>query len=455
MQQTNKPRAGVLSSLPVMGMSNPMAGSAGQSPGWVAIEGLKKSFEIEQVPATALEVSDELNLLIVIHPKDLSDKTQYAIDQYIMRGGKVMLFVDPFSRADLAMSSQAQMMGRMPSASSNVAKLFEAWGLKYNSQEIAGDLSTMMRVNAGGQLVSYPYFFTVSGEGISKSTVVSGNLNEILLAEPGKFEFDQSKGLSFEPIIQTSEQSGTANGMMAAYMNPADFSRQLKESKGKIAVAGFVKGGFKSAFTEAPSYDKEEQAPSTPYIAESKSDQVVFVMADVDFMSDGNSVDQMRFAGQIITRLKNDNLNLVFNTADFLGGNDALINIRSSGRISRPFTRVQDIQARAQKKWKAEEEKLSSQLSGLQKKLNELQKQRTDGNILSMSADQQVEIKKFRAEERDVRKKRREVRRNLREDIEDLGFRLKLANLLVVPLLVIGLGVFVFISRQNRMLGGK
>ncbi len=453
MQETNKPKVGVLSSLPVMGGGNPMMG--GSQPGWVAIEALKKNFEVEELSTSVIKISDDIGLMILIHPKELSDKTLYAIDQFVMRGGKLMVFVDPFSRIDLAASgAQARMRGQMPSASSDLKKLFTAWGVKYNSQEITGDLSKMMRVNAGGQLVSYPYFFTITEDGISSKSVVSGKLNELLVAEPGAFTLDEQSKLELEPVLRSTEDSGSANGMMAAYMNPADFARQLKESKSRKNIAGILKGRFSSAFTGLPKYEKDEEGPSA-HLSESASDQVLFLMMDVDFMSDANAVDQMRFGGQVITRLRNDNLNLLLNTADHLGGNEDLINIRGSGKISRPFTKVQEIQKNAQKKWKEEEERLSAQLSELQKKLTSLQKERTDQNVFNLSADQQSEIKKFRAEERQIRKKRREVRRNLREDIEHLGFVLKLTNLLLVPFLVIVFGLVVFVSRQNKIVGGN
>ena len=183
---------------------------------------------------------------------------------------------------------------------------------------------------------------------------------------------------------------------------------------------------------------------------ETKEENIIIVVADVDFMHDQNSVNKMRFGPQILMSPKNDNLNFILNSAEVLGGNQDLISIRSSGQISRPFTKVLEIQKKAQQRWQDEEEALSKELQTLQASLAELQQQRTDGNRLSLTPDQEKKIREFREEERRIKKRRREVRKNLREDIESLGHRLIAINLLGTPICVAGFGIMVFRNRTRR-----
>jgi ABC-type uncharacterized transport system involved in gliding motility auxiliary subunit len=180
----------------------------------------------------------------------------------------------------------------------------------------------------------------------------------------------------------------------------------------------------------------------------------VVIIADVDFIYDQNAVDKMQFVNQVLIRPRNDNLNFILNSVDVLGGSEDLLNIRSKGRMARPFTKLVAIERNAQARWKEEEDKLSGRLNELQKKLSDLQAQRTDGSRMTMTPEQQREIERFRSEEIDVRRRRREVRKNLREDIESLGKRLLVANMLLVPLAVSGLGIGVFVKRSRRRRGG-
>jgi ABC-type uncharacterized transport system involved in gliding motility auxiliary subunit len=237
---------------------------------------------------------------------------------------------------------------------------------------------------------------------------------------------------------------------MATFMNPSDLARQLKPDQKKKPLAVLLQGRFKSAFSAAP-----EGMPSSGFLQEGEQDAAVVLMADVDFLHDSNAVETIPFINQLIVRPRNDNINLLVNSAEFLGGNQDLISIRSSGTVQRPFTKVRELQQQAQERWQSEEEKLSEQLNQLQDKLGELQSQRTDGNRTMLSAEQQSEIQKFREQEAEIRTARRHVRKKLREDIESLGHYLVAINLMVVPSIVSGLGIFMFWRREKRAKGEK
>ena len=274
----------------------------------------------------------------------------------------------------------------------------------------------------------------------------------MLIAEGGSIAHKAGATSRFEPLITLSKDSGVIAGAMAAYMMPSDLARDLKSDGKEKVVAAMITGKFPTAFPSGkPAVEGDTQAnPSRPHKTTNDNETSIVVITDVDLFADGNAVDKFRFGQQIMVRARNDNLNFLVNAADFLGGSEDLIAIRSKGRIARPFDRVAEIQKNAQQRWQSEEEQLTSQLTDLQKKLNDMQAQRTDGNRYVLTAQQQSEITRFRDEERKVKQKRREVRKNLREDIEKLGRQVVAANMLFVPLAAAGLGVAMFLRRSRK-----
>lgn len=438
----SKPKLGLLSSLKLSSPGAQMPGMPPQGEDWAIVSSLKNTFDVVNLETTAESITDDISVLLVIHPKDLQDKTLFAIDQFVMRGGRLFVAVDPFSRTDLAANHQAMGMGRMPQASSQLDKLFKAWDIEYKSGDVVGDLGRGTQISAGGQRLIYPLFMTMMPEDLARDSQITAQLKQILYAEGGSFSLKNGSPHKFEPLLSTSNDAGTTQGMMLSFQQPADVAARFKSAGKKHTLAARIQGKFKSAFPSGV----EGQTGLT----EAKEDNVIIVIGDVDFMHDNNSVNKIRFGPQILMSPKNDNLNFVLNSVELLGGNKDLISIRSSGQISRPFTKVLEIQKAAQARWQTEEDKLSKELTALQEKLANLQNQRTDGNRLSLNASQQAEIKKFREEERLIRKRRRMVRKNLREDIENLGHKLVAANLLITPLGVAGFGVLVFRKRSRR-----
>lgn len=455
---TTKPKVGILSSLPVMGDGAPqgmppgMGGQGGEA--WVFVEQFKNFFEVVKVDAASSKIEDDINVLVVFHPKGLPQSAEYAIDQFVMRGGRLIVAVDPFSRTDLSMNPQAGMMsgGRMPESASSLDTLFNAWGIQYSRSDMLGDTNRATRINAGGEAVNYPFFISAMEEDFSKDVMITANLKQMLFAEGGAISLRDGTGYQMQPLIQTSKDSGMQNNSMAMFMRPSDISRELKVDGKQRIIAGLLKGKFKTAFPGgAPADVKDAGAP----LKEAAEEGTILIVADVDFLADANAVDKMQFGPQVIVRPRNDNVNFMANAVEFLAGNKDLISIRTSGRVARPFTKVMHLQKEAQERWKAEEDRLNQQLSDLQKKLNDLQQQRTDGNLANLTTEQQQEIQRFREQEVEVRAKRREVRKKLREDIEGLGHWLVALNMLVVPSLVAAAGIMVFSRREKRAKGGN
>lgn len=451
---TTKPKVGVLSSLPIMGQGAPQGMAMGSQGGeaWIFIEQLKNFFDVEKIDVSTEKIVDDINVLLVIHPKQLPPAAEFAIDQFVMRGGRLIVAVDPFSRTDLASNPAAGMMGggRMPESASSLDALFNAWGIQYSRSDMVGDTNRATRINAMGEAVNYPFFMSLTEEDFTKEVMITANLKQMMIAEGGAISLKDGTGYQLTPLIQTTKDTGMQNASMAMFMRPGDLSRELKPDGKQRIIAGLLKGKFKSAFaTGAPQGLKT----ATDVIKEASEEGNILLVADVDFMADANAVDKMNFGPQVIVRPRNDNLNFMLNAVEFLAGNKDLISIRSSGRVARPFTKVMQLQKDAQARWKSEEDRLNQQLSDLQKKLNDLQQQRTDGNLANLTSEQQGEIQRFREQEAEVRAKRREVRKKLREDIEGLGHLLVALNMLAVPSLVAAAGVMVFVRREKRAKG--
>lgn len=444
LKTETKPKIGVMSSLPMIaGFSMP--GQRGPED-WAIISGLKNFFEVQKIETTAKSIPDDINILFVAHAKGLSEATVYALDQFVMRGGRMIVAVDPFSRIDIALSRQQGMQQRMPSASSDIPKLFKAWGIEYNAGEMVGDPLRATRISAGAEPINYPFFMTLAEDSFSTKDKITGHLKQMMIAEGGFFSIKEGSEYKFDPLIQTSEDTGKQNVMMVTFQPPAALAAAFKTDGQKRVLAGLLKGKFKSAFTEAPKGAEVKKA----HLKEAAEEGAILLVGDVDFIHDSNAVNKFQFGSQVIVRPMNDNLNFVLNATEFLGGNHDLISIRSSGRISRPFTKVLEIQKVAQEQWKAEEDRLSEELRKLQDDLSKMQEQRTDANRAALSAEQQLEIKRFRDREKEIRNGLRLVRKNLREDIESLGHSLAAANLLIVPLFASIFGFGVFFVRERR-----
>lgn len=447
-------KVGIMSSLPVMGSQSPVMGPQGPiDDTWAVVNDLRRNFEVSKIETDAKEIPSGIKVLMIIHPKELSEATLYAVDQFVLNGGKLVVAVDPMSRTDMQINANApKAPGEMPKISSDLEKLLATWDIEYDKNTLVGDTGLATQINAGGQMIRYPFFVTLNDTLLSRQSVITGKLKSMLVAEGGALSHKSGASSKFESLINFSKDSGTASAQSALYTNPVDLARSLKSDGKDRSLAAVVTGKFKTAF---PGGAPSGASTSQKHRAEAERETAVVVIADVDLFYDQNAVDKFRFGPQIMIRPRNDNLNFLVNAVDFLGGSEDLIAIRSKGRIARPFTRVAEIQKDAQKRWQAEEESLTNQINELQRKLNEMQAQRTDGNRFALNAEQQAEITKFRDDERRFKKQRRQVRKNLRDDIEQLGRRLIAVNMLFIPMVATGLGASVFYRRSRRFRDDK
>ena len=411
---------------------------------WLFVKELERIFTIKELPVTVEEIPDDIDLLLVLHPINMSEKTEYAIEQYILRGGKTALIVDPSARTVPDTSPTAAQSGRQTASRSNMANLFTALGVQYNELLVAADPQHSTRVSSRSGPVQYPFWLSLNADNFNHDQIITNQLNTMLLIEPGFFKPIPGTKFTFTPLISTSSSPGTINSSQLAFITPQN-TAIYKTVNGPLALAALITGRFSAAFSEKPT----DSQYAEEHLTQASEENTVLLIGDVDFINNSYSVRKLNFLGQSITQPLNQNIAFLTNALEFLTGSTELISIRSRGSFQRPFERVAEIEKHAQTKWFSVEQELTNKIQDLQQKLNELQRAKSQNNQILISREQQAEIDQFKIEQLEFKRKRREVRKNLRQDIERLGTILTLLNIALVPLLVLLFELYMYYRRAH------
>ena len=445
-----RPVVGVMTSLPDVlgGQMNPMMMQMGQRPpqGWAAFSELAKDYDVRTVEPDAEKIDDDVKTLVVVHPKNLSDKALYAIDQFVLRGGKLVACVDPFSIKDMqsSRSQQNPMMGQMGGdGPSTLGKLFDAWGVKFEEGKISCDLEAATKLNNGqGGVESNPAFLSLGTANMDKGDLIVADLTNVMFPFAGAFTFEKKDmDISFEPVITTSKDNSCSTDKMA--MQYGGMKDMVPDGKERI-LAARLSGTFKTAFPKGPDGTNDVSKA----LAEGKGNVLLF--ADSDFLADDFCVRMMRTPFGSIPQLINENLTLFSNAMEQFAGREELIGVRSRGASDRPFTVVNELEAEATKKWQAREAAFQEELQQTQQRLSALQKEKKGGERFILSKEQQDEIVKLRKSQAETRKQLKNVRKELTADIDSLGLRLKIINIALVPVLVVLFGLLRGYLRRKR-----
>jgi ABC-type uncharacterized transport system involved in gliding motility auxiliary subunit len=461
---TNKPVVGVMTPLPMFGMPmNPMMmrmGQQGQRP-WVFIQELKRDYQVKQVPMDVDKIDDDIQVLIVAHPKNITDKAQYAIDQFVLRGGRLLALLDAMCFIDRDQSQPNNpIAGMMPGGGSSLPKLLQTWGVAFENTKVVGDLSFTQPISfqRGQRPQPMPTFLFINPEGINKQDALTSQLDNLLLAEAGAFSGTPATGLQQTVLLHTTKKSELVDGMTAQF-NPQQTMDNFKQSGTEYPLAIRLKGKFKTAFpagqpAEEKSDDKdkekkeEKKAPDNS-LKESKTESVVILVGDVDFLNDIFAFEpQMLQLG--IANPVNGNMAFWQNMIEQLSGDVNLVGTRSRGALRRPFTVVHKMQAEAEDQYRDKIRKLNEELQTAQTQLNEMQAKKEPGQKLILSPEQQAKIAEFQKKKRDTERELRDLRKNLRQDIDSMENTLKWTNIAGMPALVIVAGLSVFFVRKQR-----
>ena len=431
---------------------------------WALIDQLRQFFEVRPQGLTP-KITDDVDLLMIVHPFGLSDESKYAIDQYVLAGGKAMIFVDPHAEEG-ARSNQAL---RLPAGlGSHMPKLFKAWGIKFDRDKVLGDLKAGQRVQAGVDsfgrpiITRYVAWTTYGPENINSSDVTTSQLRLVNFGTPGYFEIEEAATTMVEPLITSTEASGPFDAeSVRRNPQPAEILKEFRPQNKTYLLAARVSGNVKSAFPDGPPKkdvkkdDDKKKAAATPkpHLTGSVKPINLIVVADTDFMADLFWVQTQDLFGQQVVVPTANNADFIVNAADNLSGTSSLINLRSRGLSARPFELVQNIQNEAEDKYRAKERSLVKELEDVEKKMQELQNRERAKSAAVLSPEQQAEIAKFRVRVLEIRQELRQVQLNLRRDIDNLDARLKVLNIAAVPAAVAILALLVAFVRRNRTRG--
>ncbi len=464
-----KPVVGVMSSLPVMGVQSFPYAIPGQprpknQPPWVAFQNLADDYEVRQIAMEATLIDTNLDVLVVVHPKQLGEQTQFAIDQFVLRGGRLLAFIDPLCIADATTQDPSAMMMGMspPSPSSDLGKLLGAWGIGYEADKLVADMEASTRVRQGESSIDDSLVFLSLKEiNIDGKDIVTANLESLILPCAGAFTGTGTGSVQVSSLLVSSTQSETISPMLAQLGSEA-LRRDFKPGLQRLNLAIRLQGKLRTAFPDgkppkapkpeeqADEQEPEKEEPVADFIEESSAPTTIILVADVDLLYNQFAVQELNFFGNRVFQPMNDNLNFFFNALEQLSGNVDLGGIRSRGRFDRPFDRVQALQHAAQQRWFLQEKKLQAELDSTRERLAELQSKKDNSQRYILSPEQEKEINNFKQNQLKTQHELKQVRKKLREGIERLGVIVKIVNIVLVPALVVLVGVAFWLYRRSR-----
>ncbi len=449
---------GLLSSLPIEGQGPPMQAAMGgmDAQPWMVVEQIRQLFELRSLHPKLEEIPEDVDVLMLVHPQTLPREALYAIDQYVLRGGRVVAFVDPYSETQQP-GMAAGFMQPVGSRRSEIDELLSAWGVTLGDDVVADlDLALKVRMEQGGRVLTfdYPVWMNVTPHTFDQDDIVTGNLGNLGFGTPGYLEPAEGATNTFTPLVTTTPRAAqfTTSQVAAVTTDPRDLLDAYTSQDRAYTLVARVSGKVRTAFPDGRplpvSTDEEgnepagedeagsEAEPKAEHVSESTEDAQIILVADADMLADRFWVVVEEFLGSRIALPSAANSTLVVNALDNLTGSGDLISVRNRGTFTRPFVRVVALKQQAERVYRAKEQELIAQLEETERRLVELEESNQGNESLIITDAQRDELVQFRQERVRIRKELREVRRQLRADIEALESWLKFANIGLVPILI-------------------
>jgi ABC-type uncharacterized transport system involved in gliding motility auxiliary subunit len=428
---------GLLSSLQMQAGFDPAAQSMRE--GWVVNEQLGQLFDIETIDPADGELPGGLDVLMLVHPKSLGEGLLYQVEQFVLNGGHLIAYLDPFAESD--QGDPNDPMARLQAgSSSSLGTLLEAWGVSYDPVRVVGDL----QYGIGNGQTRHIGILSVPAGGLNGEDIVTADLGSVNFSSTGWFEPAQDAGTAFEALVSTSPNSAPMDASRLRFLsNPADLLDGFNPTGETYALAARVSGPA-SASMAAPE-------GSGSHLAESVDGGInVLLFADTDLLTDRLWAQKQDFFGQALVNAFADNGTLAVNAVDNMLGNRDLISIRTRATSARPFDRVEELRVAAEQSYRATEERLQLELDEAERKLTELQAAKGESDLLVISPEQQAEIDRFMDQRLQIRRDLRQVQHDLQRDIDRLDARLKLINIVVVPAVVMLVALAYAMRRRRR-----
>lgn len=444
LDETARPVVGLMTTLPIGGSFDPQAGRP--TPGWVIDGEMKNLFQVKRIEPNATSIPDDVQALVVVHPKGISDDTQYAIDQFVLRGGRLLAFVDPNAETEQPGQGMDPTQAMFEDKASDLPKLFAAWGVLYDKNKVVLDAQRALEIqsSANAPPVRHLAVLGLGKDDLNPDDVVSAQLGTINVSSVGYFDLAEGSTSTLEPLAQSSGNASTvASDRVRMLPDPESLFADFTPTGERYALAARLSGKLKTAFPERS---------GDGHLAESTDTANVILIADTDLLSDRLWVQVQQFFGQRVLNAFASNGDFAINAVDNLIGSSDLIAVRTRGTSTYAFDTVDDLKKAADARFRDKERELQSQLTATEAKLAELQQQKGDstGSALLMSPEQQTELQRFQDEKLRIRKELRQVRRQLDEDIQTLGAKLKFLNIAGMPILLTVIALAWVFSRARK-----
>ena len=482
--QVNNPERtviGLITQLDIDGGFDPMTGQGTQQ--WMIMDLIRQLYEVRRLDLTSDSIEADIDILMIVHPEGLSDRFLYAVDQYILKGGDALVFLDPNADSMVGRSPQGNLIPA--GMSSELPGLLEAWGIEFDNSKVLADNELALRVMMGQGQRPVPHLgmLGVQSNFLAQDDVITNRLETINLSSAGAISQLNNTSTTFEPIIVSSSDSMLMDrSFVESVTDPTLLFDEFESEDRSFVIAARVSGLIETAFPDGQPTAAETEEENSPdeeegdeevlesdasdnvdevseeegveHIGVSTEPSNILVFADSDILSDRLWVQVTQFLGQRIPQPFANNGDLIINSMDNLSGGADLSSIRSRGRYSRPFTKVLTLQREADDRLRQEEGELLGRVAETEASLAELSTDEDGNPIGELTTEIQAEIDRFNAELIDTRRRLREVRFQLTEDIERLGSNLKAANTALVPIVLtlFFLGRYYFRSRRSRWL---
>lgn len=437
----------LLTDINLMGSQNPMNGQ--MMPAMTFYTQLTQLYDVTTIGSDATRIPDDTDVLVIIHPQNLSEALQYSIDQFAMRQGRILLFVDPHYESDTM-----AMMGSL-AANKSTFELLPSWGIDagLDSVVLDGRLGLDIRTPEGS-VTRHPGILGLTADQLNREDVVTANLELINGASFAPLALTPDSALTLTPLAYSSPEAVTVDGAeYAMTRDPQTLQRMLDEgTTQRLTLAARFSGPASSAFTQAPLSESAEEDAMTHVSRTAKLNLIV--VSDVDLLADRFWVQQANFFGETIYTPFANNGDAVINASENLAGSDALISIRGRGTFARPFEKVQALQAKAEARFREQEQRLQTQLQQTEEQLVQMQNVQTETGALTLTPEQQQALDSFISQRNQIRRELREVRYQLERDIDQLGNYLKLLNIAISPVLLVTL-LWGFARLVRRRAGKK
>ena len=447
-----KPVVAWLSTIP---MGESLDQRTGQlRPAWAIYSQAQQLFDVREVEATTTKIDSDVNTLVIVHPKGLSPATQWAIDQYALRGGHILLFVDPVAEADPAgQGDPSNPMAAMGAdKSSHFNTLLSDWGVSFDPKLVVADQGRALSVSMhqGEPPQQHLGILGLNASSFNSNDVVTAGLSNVNVATAGFLTPIKGATTKFESILQSSTDAEPMPAeRFVMLFDPSSLLQGFKPTGQRYTIAARVTGNVKTMFPGGPPTGVT-LAPGQTALKESVKPLNLIVFADTDLLSDFMWIHEQSLFGQQVAQAWASNGDLVLNSLDNLSGSADLISVRGRATFTRPFERVEALRRVADARFHAKEQELENQLRETEDKLETLQSKRSDKSAMILTPEQEKELDHFQDEKVSIRKQLRQVRAGLDEEIKSLGTELKILNIVVVPFVFVVVVLLIAVARRRQ-----